>query len=94
MNAHFARRAYVKLVAANYTGPSAKERGAQDDKAMDYLCTDQGCLPNFPKDLKNILHLCEFLVISKLRTNFAEMPGKSQDTGSRNADVRETRWRE
>ena len=32
---------------------------------------------------KNILHLRQFPVISLLRTNFAEMPGKSQPPGSR-----------
>jgi hypothetical protein len=48
------------------------------------------------KFLKKILHLWKFPVISKLRTNFAEMPGKSQQPGSREQYIlfgyTETRW--
>ena len=35
---------------------------------------------------KNFLHLPEIPVISQLRTNFAEMPGKTQPPGSREQD--------
>ncbi len=37
-------------------------------------------LQNFEKNPKKILHLWKFPVISQLRTNFAEVPGKTHQT--------------
>jgi hypothetical protein len=36
---------------------------------------------------KKVLHLWKFPVISQMRTNFAEMPGKSLSSGSREQQV-------
>jgi hypothetical protein len=55
-------------------------------------------LQKFAKFSKKILHLWKFLVISQMRTNFAEMPGKTHEPGSREKQLssswrpRETRW--
>ena len=38
---------------------------------------------NLQRILKKLLHLRQFFVISQLRTNFAEMPGKTQQPWSR-----------
>ena len=43
-------------------------------------------LQNFAKYLKKFLHLWKFPVISQLRTNFAEMSGKTQQPGSRESN--------
>ncbi len=48
----------------------------------------RSCLLNLLRIFKKILHLWKFPVISKLRTNFAEMPGKSHDSGSRDTDLK------
>ena len=40
-------------------------------------------LQKFAKFFKKFLHLWKFPVISQLRTNFAEMPGKTHEPGSR-----------
>ena len=40
-------------------------------------------LQKFAKIFRNILHLWKFLVISQVRTNFAEMPGNRNKPGSR-----------
>jgi GxxExxY protein len=59
---------------------------------------DTARLQKFSKKPKKILHLWKFPVISQLRTNFAEMPGKSQHPGSREKGFSgflrpgETRW--
>ena len=42
----------------------------------------RGCLLNFLRILKKILHLWKFPVISNLRTNFAEMPGNRSYPGA------------
>ena len=38
---------------------------------------------NLQKSAKKLLHLRKFPVISHMRTNFAEMPGKTQHSRSR-----------
>ena len=40
------------------------------------------------KFIKKILHLWKIPVISQMRTNFAEMPGKSLSSGSREMESR------
>ena len=50
-------------------------------------------LQNFAKKFKKNLHLWKFLVISQVRTNFAEMLGNRCKPGSREQQQsRETRW--
>jgi hypothetical protein len=41
----------------------------------------------FKNKFKKVLHLWKFPVISQMRTNFAEMPGKSLSPGSREQQV-------
>jgi hypothetical protein len=45
-----------------------------------YPRTTPAALQKFAKFLKKFLHLWKFPVISQLRTNFAEMPGKTHQT--------------
>lgn len=48
-----------------------------------YIRTTPAAYKNFQSRSKKVLHLWKFLVISHLRTNFAEMSGQTQLPGSR-----------
>jgi hypothetical protein len=60
--------------------------GAHNSRFVN-LCTVPYTYKNLQKKLKKNLHLWKFPVISNLRTNFAEMPGKSLAPGSREQGV-------
>ncbi len=55
-------------------------RGESSSPLLSYR---PGRLQKIAKKLKKVLHLWKFPVISQMRTNFADMSGKTQHPGSR-----------